>query len=64
MFSVPINMYERLLADHFPPLKDESREDWLHRIADHRVAARVHTREVGKLARSADAVPAKQRDDT
>lgn len=46
--EVPIDMYERILAQHYPRLPEESRADWLERIQPERDAARVHRYEPGK----------------
>lgn len=61
--EVDITVYERILAQHYPRLPGESRADWLERIRPEREAARIHKRGLGKLVRSANAVPAKEVND-
>lgn len=58
-YEVDPAIYDRILEGHYPRLPEESRADWLERIAPERNAARVHRVEPGRLARSANAVPAK-----
>lgn len=61
--EVDITAYDRILEARHPRREGESRDEWFKRIEPERQAARVHKREPGRLARSANAVPAKGEND-